>query len=291
MSWETVYVEPEDIASEVPTPKGRGLILYLFDGRRILLTKRSRRQYLSKRGQPLYFRVKEGSEPGLYYTAWVATELYTPIPHTTLRDAILGAFEEWGINVEWRWKDYFKRTGIVFVIDKLDVHYARVGDAVEYGVLVTNANTAEDSIRVFGYANILRCSNRLINSRLSRRIAIVHKGEVERVLAKVVEAVRRILSEVDDWAESVVRRLETLQTHPISEEEIKAWMKVLKPKLPKKHLAKLARNLRANRREFGDTRLAVVQALTRTAEEARSNIEVQRLLFREAERLLEGWEG
>jgi len=260
--------------------------LNLESEKRIILMKRSLSQYKRLDSDRTIY-IRAGSEDGeTFFGAWAATEIYTPIPHNLLRSSISGALREWGIELKrFEWRDYFKRTGLVFVLGESPLNY-RMSDTLSHGVLVTNANTAKDSIRVFPFAEILKCKNGLIGFQYGRRIAIVHKGEKNAILAKVLEAVKEATRL--RYGAEIKRGLEELQLQNVSPDELNAWLRVIQPKLPDTHCERLIRNLKESVIQFGGTKLAMVQALTRTGEEVSTNKAVQRFLMERAAEIVEG---
>ena len=277
-SWIDLWVEPDDIAEVERTTKGRGLIVTLKGGRRILLTKQRMRNFQRLKESGMYMRIKPTDE-GMYIAGIVASEEFTPIPHRLLFEAVERYLrDELGIDViETRYQKWFKRAGMFYVIDRLPLQYAGTDDILSYGILVTNANTTRDSIRVYPYAEILKCQNGLIGLNMLKRVRIVHRGRVEDVLKKVLDAVADSIRELQKLAISwkyKIERLELRKVHPL---ELTVWLQTMRDIVPKKYHSLLERSITFNVDKYGATELARFQTLSWLSRKM-TNIKLQKEL-------------
>ncbi|MCD6406691.1 DUF932 domain-containing protein [Candidatus Aerophobetes bacterium] len=216
----------------------------------------------------------------------VTSEEYVPVPHRILFDFVRGVIKDSGFSIkEERWIKYQKRTGKFFVLHEVPLRYAREGDYLRTGILVTNANTGKDSIRCFFYGEILKCRNGVVKKEFTKKIAIIHRGTVETVLQKVAEAIKEILGHVFAVTPKLAREIEKLQEEKLSPEIIRNWLKAVKETLPKKYQFWLEKELKKNRKVFGDTKLALFQTVTAIATKSK-NVNVSRKFEKLAHEIL-----
>lgn len=258
VTWETLYLT--SVKSETPTPKGRGLILETEDGKRILLTKRSLKQYANI-GIPCKIRAKK--EGDLYYVAWLSSEEFCPITHRELFDFVENTITNAGVRImSKKLMKWFKRTGMYFKIDEIPLEYARQGDYLGVGILVTNANTTQDSIRIYPYNEILKCKNGLITRQSLQKYWIAHRGNKEDVLRKVNDSILDCLSGLYQESEKLSKDLRFLG-HTIFRSSFKDEIDKMIDLLPLYVRSRFIFEKENSEREFGDTPLTYVQALSR----------------------------
>ena len=236
---------------------------------RLVLSRRARSQLeelggleaLGKRDD-VVLRVLKIDE-NTYYVVRATTTKYVAIPHRVLFDFVKGVIKDVaGVDVKPRVVHYSRRTVAYYPLYEVPLNYARPNDAVRISLAVSNANTGEHSIKVYGYAEILACSNGLMLSEISKSVRMAHRGRLEEVLGKVAEAVKEVLKMLRDRYPVIARRIEELQDVKITDAVIKNWLEALKRRLGIRYTMWLGTALRQNEEVFGSNALAMFQAMT-----------------------------
>jgi len=125
-----------------------------------------------------WFGVMPTDARELWKVTAVHTEKFTPIPHSLLISAMKTVLEEAGYENPQITTQYKKfRTYIVW-------------DNGGTGIVVAHKNTAEKGIWVYAYAGSIYFPTTAIQR-------VVHKGNVEDVVARVVSALKQVLKEYD----------------------------------------------------------------------------------------------
>lgn len=257
--WKTFILSRSDIDTGVPTPKGRSIMITLPSNETLIFSKKAFRQLQKLTGDRNYQIRAFRGEDGVWVGVIVGSEEFTPIPHRVLFDSVYEYLVNTGVKVlDREFKKWIKRTGMFFVLHHCPLSYARRGDAVRVGVLVTNANTARDSIRIYGFAEIVQCINGLTIHEASGRF-VVHRGDVKEVLVKVCSSVREVVEWLSTRYDDVRKRIENLQFVDVSKEDVKIWIKEHVRRLPKKYSDWFLNQLEKNIRIFGYNKLALLQ--------------------------------
>ena len=236
---------------------------------RLVLSRRARSQLdelggleaLTKRDDVVLrvFKIDENT----YYVVRATTTKYVAIPHRVLFDFVRGVIRDVaGVDVRPRVVHYSRRTVAYYPLYEVPLNYARPNDAVRISLAVSNANTGEHSIRVYGYVEVLACSNGLVLADISKAVRMAHKGRLEDVLSKVAESVKEVLSMLRDKYPVIARRIEELQDVKITDTVIRNWLEALKRRLGIRYTAWLGITLRQNEEVFGSSALAMFQAMT-----------------------------
>ena len=212
---------------------------------------------------------------GAFYVVRVTTTKYVAIPHRVLFDFVRGVIKDvTSLDVNPRVVAYRRRTVAYFPIYEIPLKYARPNDMIRISLAVSNANTGQHSIKVYGYAEILACSNGLMITEISKTIRAAHRGRLEDILSKVAEAVKEVLKMLRDRYPVIAKRIEELQDVPITESVIRNWLRAMRERLGVRYAAWLEYALVRNRAEFGDTALALFQAMTYLIPRVRSERKV-----------------
>jgi hypothetical protein len=139
--------------------------------------------------------------------------------------------------------------------------YARVDDALNIYLYVSNANTGNDSIRVFGFGEILKCENGVTLTKTAS-VRIIHVKDVQSILSRVTNAVREVMEKLGKEKEFWVEAVEKLQYVQVTEDEMMGWVNRLLETLPYKYRGYFRMYLNRNMREFGRNAEALFQAVT-----------------------------
>ena len=258
------------------TVNGQDMRLIFGRRARSQLTKLGGLDALVKRGD-LMLRALV-LEDGAYYIVRATTTKYTAVPHRVLFDFVKGVIREaTGLDIEPRVVSYKRRTVAYYPVYEVPLNYARPRDMIRISLAVSNANTGQHSIKVYGYAEILACKNGLMLSEVSSVAVMAHRGSVEDVLKRVAEAVKEVLNSLREKYPLVARRIEALQDVPITESVIRNWLKVMREKLGMRYVTWLEAALARNKAEFGNTALTLFQTMTYLIPRVRNEKKVKEL--------------
>lgn len=289
--------------------KQRSLVITTPDGK-ILFRKRALSQLLSllglsiydykknpdsaivleafqKQERPIVVGVVESTLEGIdWYAFRSVTGEYTPIPHRLLFDFVDGVLKQHNIPyIEKKFYRWYRRSGMLWVLDQQPLDYRRENDYFIAGLLVTNANTAKDAIHVMGAIQIAQCINTI--SAIDYHTA-VHKGEVDKILARVKDAVLNVVDALRQRYPRIKRIIEELQEEEIPESVIRVWVEKWLEKVPKKYHRWFKKMTYLNRKEFGNTKLALWQTATYFATRMQKyNLPLARAFQKEALEVLE----
>jgi hypothetical protein len=222
---------------------------------------------------------------GVYSVYRVTSDLYTPIPHRVLFQHVTDVLKDAGFNVEPEVKRHNVRVGARWLLWSIPLNYARPGDAVGIYLVVSNANTGDDSIKVYGFAEIVKCRNGLILGEVKARVRVFHVHGLQGVLERVREAVLEVIKKLAETKEELKSRIERLQEIQMTPKKREEWLKRLFETLPKKYHPYLMEQWARNRREFGETAEALFQTVTALIPRVR-NEEVRGKLNKHAQELL-----
>jgi hypothetical protein len=192
----------------------------------------------------------------------VTSDLYTPIPHRILFQYISSILEEMGFNPEPEVRRHNVRMSARWHLWSVPLDYARPGDAVGIYLVVSNANTGNDSIKVYGYAEILKCRNGFVLADAMARVRVFHTHGLQGVLERVKEAVLEVVKKLIETREELRDRIERLQELRLTPEKREEWLRRLYETLPRKYHPYLIEQWARNKREFGETAEAVFQTIT-----------------------------
>jgi len=192
----------------------------------------------------------------------VTSNLYTPIPHRVLFQYVSSVLGELGLNTGYEFTRHNVRASARWRLWSLPLNYARPGDAVGIYLIVSNANTGADSIRVMGYAEILKCRNGLILTDVMARVRVFHTHGLQGVLERVREAILEVVKRLSATREDLKKRIERLQELRLTPEEREEWLRRLYETLPRKYHPYLAEQWLRSKREFGETAEALFQTIT-----------------------------
>jgi hypothetical protein len=99
-----------------------------------------------------------------YIVYRVTTDYYVPIPHRVLFTHVDNLLKNAGFNTPYVIKKWFTRTSATWKLYSIQLKYARLNDYLNIYLYVSNANTGADSIKVFGYAEILKLRGQELES-------------------------------------------------------------------------------------------------------------------------------
>jgi len=252
------------------TPKGKGVVITYHNGKEqydVIVTNTAFSQLLRLIGYEkvsdikkmlrdtprrifptitdrIYKRLEEGKpiilscvkvDEGILKAFRVTSEEYTPIPHRELFNAVQEALEVEGIKIiRTEYCEWIKRVGMTYYLKEVELKFVKVRDVLASGLLVTNANTAHDSIRLFAFNIILSCRNGLTTRELAGRIYLRHVGIKQEILKRVkvyaVELARKII----DASETIADNIVELEQIEVERRELNGFIIALKNKMPRK---------------------------------------------------------
>lgn len=198
----------------------------------------------------------------VYVIYRVTSDEYVPIPHRVLFQHVDSILRDAGFNTNYEVVKYYTRTGARWLLWETPLKYAREGDAFRMYLYVTNANTGNDSIKLFGYGQILLCKNGLVTENTISRVRVYHVRDVKTVLARVTKALKEVLDKMTITNNEVVQAIERLQTIELTDDQLREWQRKLYEMLPRKYHALLATHWTRNIEVFGGTAEAVFQTMT-----------------------------
>lgn len=287
--WEKILLDHKVVVSEELTPKGNGLILTLNDGRKLLLTKERMKNWRTLE-KPVQASIIKSDKGELWNVGVLASLDFCAIPHSILFSFVEDTLKSLGIDVKSKeWRKWFTRTGMLFNVKEIPLEYGRPKDALKIGLLVTNANTTQDSIRIFPYSEILLCKNGLTNLNFETKLIVYHKGTIDEVLKKVrygVITAVNALPFISDYA----GKLQKLGEHSITTEEFDKVVSEISKISPIKTIIALRKSIQYNREIFGDTPLALVQALSRVYSYPNMAENLQRKLITYTNECIKRWD-
>jgi len=219
-----------------------------------------------------------------YIVYRVTTNYYVPIPHRVLFTHVDNLLKDAGFNSPYVIKKWFTRISATWKLYSMPLKYARPNDYLNIYLYVSNANTGADSIKIFGYGEILKCHNGLAITK-GMRVRVMHVKDLNSILERVTKAVQSVLKKIElenvMWAE----RIEKLQQIELDESELRNWYSKLYDLLPAKYHKYLYRYWSNNLNEFGNTAETVFQTVTALVSRVK-NYEVYRRLDKMANELL-----
>jgi hypothetical protein len=196
-----------------------------------------------------------------YVVYRVTSDKYVPIPHRVLFEHVDQIVRMAGIDTKYEVTRYFTRTAAKWLLWSCPLNYARVGDALNIYLYVSNANTGNDSIKVFGYGEILKCANGLTVAK-GARIRVIHVKDVQGILKRVADAVREVMVKLEKGKNFWVETIERLQRVELRQDQMKRWINDLLSVLPKKYHGWFYKYLNENVETFGATAEALFQTVT-----------------------------
>lgn len=197
-----------------------------------------------------------------FYVYRITTTEYVAVPHRILFDFASGILRDLGVNA----KPEFRRMGRAMVmlvpLYQVPLNYRRVGDAVTIYFSVSNANTGDHSIRVYGYAEILKCKNGLTLKDYTAKIAVHHTTDIQSILSRVAVAIREVIKKLGAKHREIASMIEGLDKIPLDKRAVEVWLQLVKEKTPRKYHDWIEKQLRKNIAEFGYTAQALFQTAT-----------------------------
>jgi hypothetical protein len=268
-----------------PTPKGRGIIITTNDGELIVVGKHFKR-WRNYEGDDIMVRAFK-NERGVWMATLVSSQDFTPVKHRDLFDEVETEISEYHLPIiNKRFIQWTKRKGMFFVMHQKSLDYARQGDAISLGILVTNANTARDSIRIFFFGEFLKCTNGLVLGEASTRMCIMHKGPESGIYMRVRDAVKEVVNIM--FQHNYVHCIEDLGERKISSIDFQAWMVQMTKETPEKYVKALNTIRSDNVSVFGYTNLTQLQIATAMASQLADKSASCSMHFqREATRILQ----
>lgn len=221
---------------------------------------------------------------GVYYAVRVTTEGYTALPHRVLFDYARDELRKLGIDSEPLVRKYHVRTVAYY---KMAESKLSTGGSVVYYVAVSNANTGNKSVRVYGYVTVRHgnVTGGFAVREISAFVKTTHRGKAENILSRVSEAIKDVAKRLAKSHEELARRIESLSNVRIRADEIRAWLQHERAKLGKKYESWFARVFNESRQQLGDNALAMFQALVFMASKVK-NEKLSEELNKEANELL-----
>jgi len=278
--WEQIVIDDTMVENEELTPKGNGIIVTLKDGKKLLLTKQRMKNWRTLNRPVCASIIKSDKTDNLYNVGILSSLDFTAIPHRVLFNFVENTLKELGIKIASKeWRKWFKRTGMFFNIREIPLVYARSGDALRVGILATNANTTEDSIRIFPFSEIALCRNGLANLNTLNAFYIIHRGDLNEILKKVRESVIKSINALPSVS-SYAQKLCKLQDISMKPEDIENRLKEVNKFLPYKSIGYLHRGIQESTQQFGYTALAIVQALSRLYSYPETPEEIQKKMIK-----------
>lgn len=307
--WGDEILDTTYISEVESTPRGKGIIINLRDGRRLIVIKRGLSQLLnllglSKRdnintitdrllsnGDGLVLSyVVDRDKPGVLYVYRVTTVVYTPIPHRVLFQYVSDYLNRRGVRViEEDVIRYSRRTAMVYYTHRSGLNYSRVGDALASGIYVSNSNTGMDAIHVSAYHNIVKCRNGFVDTVLSKAISVTHRGRVEDILLRVGNAIDRVLPKIQVRNMELANVINDIEGRPVTRGEVEGWLNLIRNRLPKKYRRWFNKVSREYINEFGYSEMARLQIATYFQHRiGRRNMELGLMFNRMAMEILTG---
>jgi len=307
--WRDVFREiffTTDMINDIEIGK-RALVLHTSEGT-ILFTKRSLSQLIKGLGITIYeyrtnpelvkqklFAFKKSMVLGVvsaeranvdWYAYRVSTEQYTPIPHRVLFDYVDGLLRENDIKViDKVFHKWFRRTGMYWILDQREASF---NDYFNCGILVTNANTAQDAIHVIGIVKITSCDNSI---KVVDYYSNIHRGKVEDILGRVGKSVLEVVNTLRQRFPIIAGKIEELQNIRVPKSVIQNWLNTWLNRAPKKYQKWFKKSIERNINMYGYTELAVFQTETFLAKILQNkNMSLAKTLLSSAERRIKGRE-
>lgn len=219
-------------------------------------------RYIRENGIYIGYVEKPANGGVVRFVFRATSERFTPVPHSVL----FGHLEQ-GIlkGYRWEWKQWVKRRGKFYVVDQFSIPLAEKEDVIAYGVLVTNANTGRDSIRIYGFMKVLACKNGMVASKLTKRVTVVHVGEITSILERVEFGVRRLLVQLKEYVPEVQEKFREYTEIELDWAREEQWMDAFLKKLPKRSHRWFMNVWNENVKKYGFTLYAKMQALSYVA--------------------------
>ena len=280
---------PFDVRDVKSFRNGRVVIVETNDGR--VIFKRRARSQLEKLGGVDALKERDDIvvralviDNGVYYAVRVTTEGYTALPHRVLFDYARDVLKKLGIDSEPLVRKYHVRTVAYY---KMAESKLSTGGSVVYYVAVSNANTGNKSVRVYGYVTVKHgnMTGGFAVREISAFVKTTHKGKAENILGRVSEAIKDVAKRLAKSHEELARRIESLGNVKVSTDEIRAWLQHERELLGRKYESWFARIFNESRQQLGDNALALFQALTFMASKVK-NEKLSEELNKEANELL-----
>jgi len=199
-------------------------------------------------------------DDGAYVVYRVTSDKYVPIPHRVLFEHVDQLVRAAGIDAKYEITKYFTRTAARWLLWSNPLSYARPNDALNIYLYVSNANTGADSIRVFGYGEILRCVNGLKILK-GASVRVLHVKNAQGVLERVAKAVREVMVKLENEKDLWCDAIERLQHIELTKAQMRRWVNDLLATLPAKYHGWFYRYLHENVDTFGETAEALFQAV------------------------------
>jgi len=202
---------------------------------------------------------------GAIYAVRVTTERYVPIPHKML--------------VEYVSELMGSRPAKVTKFRYRTVFMWRIGEtsATRAYLAVSNANTGVDAIHVYGYLEILVCSNGLYSTKICGFASVPHVGTAQSVLEKVKVGIMNVLNSIrarHREFDERIRELERIRIEPSKVDEFLAWFRNA---FARKYYSILLNAIKEFRTRYGDTLATLFQAVTYVIPRMQSEFASQRL--------------
>ena len=196
-----------------------------------------------------------------YIVYRVTSNEYIPIPHRILFKHVDMLIKKAGIKTSYTIQKYYTKTSAKWLLYSAPLEYARPNDVLNVYLQVSNANTGNDSIKVFGYGEILQCKNGLILTR-GARVKIMHVKTIQGILERVTRAIQIVVKKLIEEKEIYVTSIVKLQNITLTKEELNEWVNKLTDSLPNKYKYQFAYFFDKNLKIFGNNMQTLFQTIT-----------------------------
>ena len=149
-------------------------------------------------------------------TARITTEDYIGIPHTFVQEIIENRLKAEGITYEKSTK--FDGVNGVYQFTNTDASLKtdpKVGDEIAHSISYLNRNSGSQSLKLFGGAVVLVCSNGMVSDRAQSKMRLVHKLELGEIRKKIESKLGEIIEKVNLLPQEFMR----LREYKVTREE------------------------------------------------------------------------
>ena len=156
--------------------------------------------------------------------ARITSEDYIGIPHSFVQEVIENRLNAEGI--EYHKQSRFGGSNGVYVFKntmKVDKANAKVGDEIAHSVSYMNRNSGDKSLKLFGGAVVLVCSNGMTSGKAQSTMRIVHKLELGELRKRIEQELGKILEKIPLVSKDFMK----LRKYKVTKEEAKILVEAL----------------------------------------------------------------